>query len=317
MYRRMVTIRLFEEQVNDLYTRALMPGLAHLYIGEEAVAVGVCEALDRRRLHHQHAPRPRALPGAKARALGPHVRRTAGQGSRLLRGQGRLDAHRRSGHGQPGSERDRRRKRGHRRRARRFPPSAWAPRQVAVCFFGEGALGQGLLYEVMNMARALEAAGDLRLRRTICTTNTRTSRKRPRATFSGAPAGIRSSGGERGRPGCSGRVHWRRKPLVDQRACRRRSGIPAVQHLPLSRAITSAMSAANTIARSRKSRRWKTERDPHQAAHRAGSRRQKIADRAQLDQIQSQVKSEIDTAVEFAMAAPYPNVDKVEQDVYA
>src|SRR6185295_11462216 len=45
MYRQMITIRLFEEQVNDLYTRALMPGLAHLYIGEEAVAVGVCEAL--------------------------------------------------------------------------------------------------------------------------------------------------------------------------------------------------------------------------------------------------------------------------------
>ena len=45
MYRRMLTIRLFEEQVNELYTRALMPGLAHLYIGEEAVAVGICEAL--------------------------------------------------------------------------------------------------------------------------------------------------------------------------------------------------------------------------------------------------------------------------------
>ena len=45
MYRQMISIRLFEEQVNDLYTRALMPGLAHLYIGEEAVAVGVCQAL--------------------------------------------------------------------------------------------------------------------------------------------------------------------------------------------------------------------------------------------------------------------------------
>lgn len=45
MYRQMVSIRLFEEQVNELYTRALMPGLAHLYIGEEAVAVGVCETL--------------------------------------------------------------------------------------------------------------------------------------------------------------------------------------------------------------------------------------------------------------------------------
>src|SRR5579862_759066 len=45
MHRQMVSIRLFEEQVNDLYTRALMPGLAHLYVGEEAVAVGVCQAL--------------------------------------------------------------------------------------------------------------------------------------------------------------------------------------------------------------------------------------------------------------------------------
>jgi hypothetical protein len=47
MYRQMVAIRQFEAQVNELYTRALMPGLAHLYIGEEAVAVGVCEALER------------------------------------------------------------------------------------------------------------------------------------------------------------------------------------------------------------------------------------------------------------------------------
>ncbi|MFI5096782.1 MAG: hypothetical protein ACHQT6_02295 [Candidatus Acidiferrales bacterium] len=45
MYRRMQMIRLFEEQVNELYTRALMPGLAHLYTGEEGVAVGICEAL--------------------------------------------------------------------------------------------------------------------------------------------------------------------------------------------------------------------------------------------------------------------------------
>ena len=44
-YRKMVRIRQFEEQVNELYTRALMPGLAHLYSGEEAVAVGICEAL--------------------------------------------------------------------------------------------------------------------------------------------------------------------------------------------------------------------------------------------------------------------------------
>ena len=42
MYRRMVMIRKFEETVFDVYSRGVMPGLAHLYTGMEAVAVGVC-----------------------------------------------------------------------------------------------------------------------------------------------------------------------------------------------------------------------------------------------------------------------------------
>src|SRR3984957_15671017 len=45
MYRQMMRIREFEQRANDLYLRALMPGLTHLYEGEEAVAVGICEAL--------------------------------------------------------------------------------------------------------------------------------------------------------------------------------------------------------------------------------------------------------------------------------
>ena len=45
MYRQMARIREFEEKVNELYISAIMPGLAHLYSGQEAVAVGVCEAV--------------------------------------------------------------------------------------------------------------------------------------------------------------------------------------------------------------------------------------------------------------------------------
>ena len=45
IYRKMVTIRLFEEKIVDLYARGLVPGLAHLYVGEEAIAVGVCANL--------------------------------------------------------------------------------------------------------------------------------------------------------------------------------------------------------------------------------------------------------------------------------
>lgn len=41
----MLKIRYFEERVVDLYARGLVPGLAHLYIGEEAIASGVCAGL--------------------------------------------------------------------------------------------------------------------------------------------------------------------------------------------------------------------------------------------------------------------------------
>ena len=33
LYRQMAKIRAFEEQVNELYKSAKMPGLAHLYVG--------------------------------------------------------------------------------------------------------------------------------------------------------------------------------------------------------------------------------------------------------------------------------------------
>ena len=65
IYEQMLKIRHFEEMVNELYKTAKMPGLAHLYSGEEAVAVGVCEALRQRRLHHQHPSRAWALPGER------------------------------------------------------------------------------------------------------------------------------------------------------------------------------------------------------------------------------------------------------------
>ncbi len=44
-YRTMVTIRLFEEKVGELFTSARIHGAVHLYIGQEAVATGACGAL--------------------------------------------------------------------------------------------------------------------------------------------------------------------------------------------------------------------------------------------------------------------------------
>lgn len=48
MYRQMVLIRVAEETLLRLFEAAEMPGFIHSYIGEEATAVGVCHALDRK-----------------------------------------------------------------------------------------------------------------------------------------------------------------------------------------------------------------------------------------------------------------------------
>jgi pyruvate dehydrogenase E1 component alpha subunit len=45
MYQCMIKIRYFENKVVELYSSGKMPGIAHLYIGEEAVAAGVCANL--------------------------------------------------------------------------------------------------------------------------------------------------------------------------------------------------------------------------------------------------------------------------------
>lgn len=48
MYQQMLSIRRFEEEVIELYKQGTMPGMAHLYIGEEAVAVGSCNAINKK-----------------------------------------------------------------------------------------------------------------------------------------------------------------------------------------------------------------------------------------------------------------------------
>ena len=47
MFRTMVTIREFEEGAGRLSRESRIPGVVHLYVGQEAVATGACAHLDR------------------------------------------------------------------------------------------------------------------------------------------------------------------------------------------------------------------------------------------------------------------------------
>jgi len=150
MYAQMHRIRAFEEQVNELYRGAKMPGLAHLYVGEEAVAVGVCEALRKNdfitsthRGHGHCLAKGASIDRMFAELLGKEPGYCRGKGGSMHiadHENGNLGANAIVG-GSAGI-------------ATGAAQSAKmrGTDQVAVCFFGEGALGQGLLYEVMNMA---------------------------------------------------------------------------------------------------------------------------------------------------------------------
>src|SRR5437667_8222631 len=150
MYRRMTLIRLFEEHANDLYRSAKMPGLTHLYIGEEGVAVGVCSALRRddwitstHRGHGHCLAKGADVNRMFAELLGKEAGYCRGKGGSMHIADfenGNLGANAIVG-GSAGIAT------GAAQSARMRGTD-----QVAVCFFGEGALGQGLLYEVMNMA---------------------------------------------------------------------------------------------------------------------------------------------------------------------
>ena len=150
LYRRMVLIRHFEEKVDELYRAARMPGLAHLYIGEEAVAVGVCAALrhddyitSTHRGHGHCLAKGASVELMFAELLGREAGYCRGKGGSMHiadQERGNLGANAIVG-GSAGI-------------ATGAAMSArWrGTDQVAVCFFGDGALGQGLLYEAMNMA---------------------------------------------------------------------------------------------------------------------------------------------------------------------
>src|SRR5574341_403326 len=151
MYQQMVRIREFEEKVNELYTNAIMPGLAHLYIGQEAIAVGVCEALKREdyitsthRGHGHCLAKGASVDRMFAELLGKEAGYCHGKGGSMHiadQETGNLGANAIVG-GSVGIA-----------TGAAFSAKRLGTGRVAVCFFGEGALGQGVLYEAMNLAQ--------------------------------------------------------------------------------------------------------------------------------------------------------------------
>jgi pyruvate dehydrogenase E1 component alpha subunit len=150
LYTTMLTIRLFEDRIVDLYARGEVPGLAHLYIGEEAVATGICEALrDDDYITSTHRGHGHVI--AKGAKLKPMMAELFGKRSGYCKGKGGsmhiadmnigiLGANGIAGGGLPIAV-----------------GAGWSAKwrgtdQVTACFFGDGASNNGTFHESLNLA---------------------------------------------------------------------------------------------------------------------------------------------------------------------
>ena len=310
-YRQMVRIRLFEEQVNELYTRALMPGLAHLYSGEEAVAVGICEAL---RLDdyitsthrgHGHCLAKGAAPDRMfAELLGKEAGYCRGKGGSMHIADpatGNLGANAIVG-GSVGIA-----------TGAAFASKRLKNGRVAVCFFGEGALGQGSLYEVMNLAQLWKLPVIY-----VCENNLYNEYTHYTETTAGTILGRATAFGLEATT-----VDGQDVRAVNEVATRLVARARAGEGPSFLQADTYRYSGHHVgdinreyYRSKQEEQHWKTERDPIQL-HGKWLIAQGHADPTALDQIYAEARSEMEAAVKFAIAAPYPSIDQVRQDVYA
>jgi pyruvate dehydrogenase E1 component alpha subunit len=304
-------IRLFEEQVNELYTRALMPGLAHLYVGEEAVAVGICEALQpddyitSTHRGHGHCLAKGAFPDRMfAELLGKEAGYCRGKGGSMHIADpatGNLGANAIVG-GSAGIA-----------TGAAFSSKHLGTKQVAVCFFGEGALGQGVLYEVMNLASLWKLPVIYACENNLYNEYTHYSETTAGDLLArGRAFGLQAESvdGQEVRA-----VYATAKRLIERA---RSGGGPAFLVCNTYRYTGHHVGDINReyYRSKQEEQEWKTNRDPIKNFAQ-WLVEQNFSDDGKLKEIQEEVRAEMKAAVEFAIAAPYPTPDQVDQDVYA
>jgi TPP-dependent pyruvate/acetoin dehydrogenase alpha subunit len=147
----MLRIRLFEELVYDLIGEGRLPGTTHLYIGEEAVAAGVCLALhDSDCITSTHRGHGHCI--AKGGQFDRMLAEMLGKRSGYCRGKGGsmhiadFEAGILGANGVVGGSIGI-------ATGASFSIKKRGEKRVVVCFFGDGAINQGLFYECLNMAK--------------------------------------------------------------------------------------------------------------------------------------------------------------------
>ncbi|WP_283404501.1 thiamine pyrophosphate-dependent dehydrogenase E1 component subunit alpha [Roseibium denhamense] len=311
MYKQMVRIRAFEDNANQLYLSAKMPGLTHMYSGQEAVAVGICEALtDEDRITSTHRGHGHCVAkGAEFKAMFCEL---LGKEEGYCRGKGGSMHIADQSHGNLGANAIVGGSMGI------ATGAALSAKQlgkdfVTVCFFGDGATAQGLWYEVMNMAALWKLPVIYACENNGYSEYTKTEEIAAGSLTARAEAfGIEAFEVD-GQDVLA--VNELTNQLVER--CRNGEG-PFFMELKTYRYHGHHVGDINRdYYRSKdEEAEWKNVRDPITNFGK-WLEDQNILSADELVAINNEIKAEAEAAVEYALNAPYPDTSEVDMHVFA
>jgi TPP-dependent pyruvate/acetoin dehydrogenase alpha subunit len=303
LYRQMLLIRRFEETVYYLFLEGEIPGTLHQYQGQEAVAVGICDALrptdwiTSTHRPHGHALAKGVTPrAAMAELFGKSTGCCAGKGGSMHLGDpavGMLPALAIVGAGNT---------------VVTGIGLSFALRrsdQVAVCFFGEGASNEGAFHEGLNFAAVR------RLPVVFVCENNLYGASTPFSAVS-ALVDVADRAAAYGIPGrvVDGMDVLAVRDAGAEAVARARTGEgPTLLECKTYRFVGHSRSDARGYRADAEEAAWQ-ERDPIPRL------RAQLAEHA-AEAIEREVESAIEDAVEFARASPDADPEEARTDVYA
>jgi len=310
MLKRMLTIRRFEEEVKRLYRAGEITGAIHLYIGQEAVAVGATETL-RDDDYTTSGHRPHGHTIAKGLDLKRVMAEMMGRETGVSRGRGGsmhmfgVEKGFLGGNGIVGGG------------IAIAAGAAFAARyrgtdQVALCFFSEGAANQGVLHECLNMAALWKLpliylcennryAATTPVEKSTCTEDIA-----PRAAAYGLPWAI-----------CDGNDVLDVHHTVSKAVAHARAG----NGCTLIEAKTYRVEPHCGIIPDRRPKdeidEWRSERLDPILRFEAALLHEKSFTAEEIQQVRDEVERELAEAIEFARSSPFPDPATAGEYLYA
>jgi pyruvate dehydrogenase E1 component alpha subunit len=308
LYKNMVTIRRFEEKVSELFAKGAIPGFVHLYIGQEAVAVGVCANL-RKEDYIVSTHRGHGHCIAKGANLNKMMAELFGKASGCCKGKGGsmhiadygsgiLGANGIVGANIPIAA------------GAAFAAKSRGTDQVGVAFFGDGASSTGAFHEGINIAAAWKLPAIFVCENNLYAISTRANRTIPVRNIADKAAAY-------GIPGVvvDGMDVIAVYDAAHEAVERAKKGEgPTLIECKTYR-FCGSFEGDPQLYRSKEEREEWRKRDPLNFGRKLVETGH-LTD-VELEKIELEIKSAIEEAVKYASESPYPGSEEATTDLFA